>query len=417
MPRLLLTDRFVAGARPAAEEEQTYYFDSKTPGLALRVSASHKGWTFTFTAADGKRTRMTLGSYPAIPLAGARTKANEARGRLEDGGDPRSLTRSGGAVRITVAELVRRYVDDPDKAQLRSIKEIKRRLDKNALPIIGHIPLAELTRRDVKDVTDKIMRRGARVQAWHTHKDLSTLLRWARANDFLSNSPIEGVKPPGGFTASERTLSDAEIRTLWQVLPRALAKSVTCQRIIELCLITGQRLGEVSGMTRAELDLGHRLWSIPGVRTKNKHGHTVPLSDPALTVIRGALADVPKGSAAVFPGEDGKPLAAHVVTRAIARAHETSKERPQSRFGIAEWSAHDLRRTCLTNLAKLGVTPHVIAHVANHRSLTKSGVTFAHYVQHSYESEKRYALDLWADRLGAVIGKGAADVVPLRARP
>jgi hypothetical protein len=99
------------------------------------------------------------------------------------------------------------------------------------------------------------------------------------------------------------------------------------------------------------------------------------------------------------------------------RAHETSKERPQSRFGIAEWSAHDLRRTCLTNLAKLGVTPHVIAHVANHRSLTKSGVTFAHYVQHSYESEKRYALDLWADRLGAVIGKGAADVVPLRARP
>jgi integrase len=119
----------------------------------------------------------------------------------------------------------------------------------------------------------------------------------------------------------------------------------------------------------------------------------------------------------VFPGEDGKPLAAHVVTRAIARAHETSKERPQSRFGIAEWSAHDLRRTCLTNLAKLGVTPHVIAHVANHRSLTKSGVTFAHYVQHSYESEKRYALDLWADRLGAVIGKGAADVVPLRARP
>ena len=44
----------------------------------------------------------------------------------------------------------------------------------------------------------------------------------------------------------------------------------------------------------------------------------------------------------------------------------------------------------------------MIAHVANHRSVTKGGVTFAHYVQHSYESEKRQALELWADRLWAL---------------
>jgi hypothetical protein len=58
----------------------------------------------------------------------------------------------------------------------------------------------------------------------------------------------------------------------------------------------------------------------------------------------------------------------------------------------------------------------VIAHVANHRSLTKSGVTFAHYVQHSYEGEKRNALDLWSERLAAIIGDRAAKVLPLRGR-
>src|SRR5262245_48374191 len=179
MPRLLLTDRFVAGAKPAAEEAQTYYFDSKTPGLALRVSDSHKGWTFTFTAIDGKRTRTTLGTYPALSLSAARTKAVEARGWIEDGRDPRSLVRQAGAARITVAELAARYFDDPDKAKLKSLFEVRRRLTQNALPIIGHIALAELTKRDVKDVTDKILRRGAPSQAWHTHKDLSTLLRWA----------------------------------------------------------------------------------------------------------------------------------------------------------------------------------------------------------------------------------------------
>ena len=166
-------------------------------------------------------------------------------------------------------------------------------------------------------------------------------------------------------------------------------------------------------MTRAEIDLQRKLWSLPGARVKNAHAHTVPLSDLALTLIGEALADAGKNKN-VFPAEDGNALTAPRVTRAISRAHEASEERPLGRFGIEAWSAHDLRRTVLTNLAKLGVVPHTIAHIANHRSITKSGVTFAHYVQHSYENEKRQALDLWADRLDAVINKRGAAVVPMR---
>ena len=230
-------------------------------------------------ADDGKRTRMTLGSYPALSLAAARTRAAQARGHLEDGTDPRRHD-GQGTVEMTVGDLVRRYVADPDKARLRSIREIKRRLDRNALPIIGSIRLAQLTRRDVRDVTDRIMRRGARTQAWHTFKDLYAVLRWGVRNEYLQHNPIEGVQKPGGFTAGERTLSDDEIRTLWHGLPQALAKSKACQRIIQFPR-TGQRLGEVSGMTRAELDLDHKLWSLPGARTKNGFPHTVPLSDLA----------------------------------------------------------------------------------------------------------------------------------------
>jgi integrase len=409
MPRLALTDRFVAGAKASGKARQAYFFDSKTPGLALRVSDAHKGWTFTFTdPAGGKRARMTLGSYPALPLAAARTRAEEARHALQTGIDPRSAAKQVGAAQMTLAALVDRYVVDPDKARLRSIKEIRRRLAVNALPIIGYIRLNQLTRRDVKDVTDKIMRRGARTQAWHTHKDLHAVLAWGVRNDFLKANPIAGVEKPGGFTAGERTLSDDEVRALWTVLPTALAKSKTCQRIIQLALITGQRLGEISGMARAELDLKNKLWTIPGTRTKNKHAHTVPLSGLAIDVIRAALADAGKESDFAFLSEDGGPLESARVTRSIARAEE--------RFGIASWSAHDLRRTVLTNLAKLGVVPHVIAHVANHRSLTKGGVTFAHYVTHSYEAEKRRALDLWADRLRGIVGEGAAKVVPMRGR-
>jgi Arm DNA-binding domain len=142
MPRLALTDRFVAGAKAAADEAQTDYFDDKTPGLALRVSrAGRKAWTFTFTAPDSrKRSRATLGSYPAMTLASARTKATEARGHLHDGADPRSALKRRGAAEITVAELVERYCADPDKAKLRSMHEVRRRLIVNVVPIIGHCP-------------------------------------------------------------------------------------------------------------------------------------------------------------------------------------------------------------------------------------------------------------------------------------
>lgn len=179
--------------------------------------------------------------------------------------------------------------------------------------------------------------------------------------------------------------------------------SENCSRIIKLLLITGQRLGEVSGTHKDEIDLGLKQWTIPGIWSKNGFPHVVPLWDLAVEIIR----EMDGGNGPLFRGEDGAALNSHFVGRAITRAREGK------RFEIASWSAHDLRRTALTGMA-LRVSPHVIAHVANHRLIAKSGVTFAHYVMHAYEKEKRAALDMWSERLAAVIGPGGAEVVPIR---
>jgi hypothetical protein len=91
MPRRQLTDRFCAHAKAREGDAQTDYFDEQTSGLALRVSrAGQKSWTYHFTWA-GKRSRLTFGSYPATGLGAARTRADEARGHLEAGKDPRSV--------------------------------------------------------------------------------------------------------------------------------------------------------------------------------------------------------------------------------------------------------------------------------------------------------------------------------------
>jgi integrase len=88
--------------------------------------------------------------------------------------------------------------------------------------------------------------------------------------------------------------------------------------------------------------------------------------------------------------------------------------RMQNRIGIAQWSAHDLRRTALTKMAELGVAPIVLGHIANHRTTTKAGITLGVYVQHAYEQEKRAALELWADRLQGIISGLAGKVIAIR---
>jgi integrase len=87
------------------------------------------------------------------------------------------------------------------------------------------------------------------------------------------------------------------------------------------------------------------------------------------------------------------------------RANEKTKDKPLGRFGIASWSAHDLRRTALTGMARLGVAPIVLGHVANHRTTTRAGVTLAVYSQYTYDKEKRAALDLWGSRLAEIVGR------------
>lgn len=394
MPVVTLTDRFCSNAKTA--NDRIDYFDAKTQGLALRVARSGiKTFTLHFTAPDGRRARKTLGRYPSVSLARARTLAIENLVQVEEGADPRS---SGAD---TVAALATLYLEKHVRPRLRSAAAAERRLKKNVLPVIGGKAIEELHKRDINRVIDPILERGKQVEAARCFEDMRAMFRWAVSRGDLDHSPMEGMKKPATSAPRERVLSDDEVRQLWRVLPDALPRSQACQKIIQLCLLTAQRVGEVAGMKREELDLKARTWTIPASRSKNKHAHTVPLSDSALDIIKQA-----KGETFLFPDNGHGALSSHAVAHTVRLA--------QDRFGLSQWTTHDLRRTAVTNMAKLGVAPIVLGHVINHRSVTKAGVTLGVYSQYDYAKEKRHALDLWADHLKAIV-EGAAEVVPMRA--
>ena len=351
--RLQLTDRFCAHAK--SKEVQTDYFDATVPGLALRVtSGGTKSWSLLMGI---PRKRVTLGRYPAISLAAARTLALETK----EG-------RTAGSV-SALAEAYIRHIQP-----LHSAAEIERRLRKDVLPVIGHIPLRELHRRDVTQMIDAKVE-VAPVGARQAFGDVRSMVRWAVSRGDLDHNPIDGMRGPPPSKPRRRTLTDDEVRKLWKSLP-----DDGIGRALRLCLVTGQRLGEVCGLSASELNLRSKVWNIPASRTKNGNAHSVPLTPLALTLIPNGLP-----------------------TRL-----QVSKWVLKHQLELEHWTAHDLRRSALTKMAELGIAPIVLGHIANHRSTTKAGITLGVYVQYEYEREKREALELWADRLQAIVDAGGA---------
>jgi integrase len=160
------------------------------------------------------------------------------------------------------------------------------------------------------------------------------------------------------------------------------------------------------------LNLPAATWTIPAARTKNAVEHAVPLSPLALAIIREAIGAAPADSAFVFPAARGG-MSTEAVAKTLHRALEPDEGFPLGRLGVAPFTSHDLRRSMLSGLAQLGVSPIVAGAVANHVSVTRGTITLAVYTWHSYAAEKAAAMNLWAERLAAIIEGGAAKVFPL----
>src|SRR5262249_15281131 len=194
----------------------------------------------------------------------------------------RAIEVKDGKTAGTVAALAETYLRSI--SGLRSRPEIERRLRRDVLPVIGHIPLDELHRRDVTRVIDAKIE-DAPITARRVFEDVRAMVRWAVARGDLDHSPIDGLRGPAISKPRTRTLADPEIRAVWHDL---YDQRPDVGRVVRFCLVTGQRVGEVVGLTHAELDLPNATWNIPAGRSKNGHPHSVPLTPLALSIIEEA---------------------------------------------------------------------------------------------------------------------------------
>jgi hypothetical protein len=84
--------------------------------------------------------------------------------------------------------------------------------------------------------------------------------------------------------------------------------------------------------------------------------------------------------------------------RRVFQGYSKAKTRLDQLSGVSDWTLHDLRRTVVSGMARLGVAPHVANKILNHQSGTISGVA-AVYQRHEFLSEQKQALELWGEHI------------------
>lgn len=441
----LLTDA-VLKKLTTPETGRREHWDKHVGGLGLRISSSGvKSWilmTRRLELGEWKPARVTLGRYPGMTLGQARAEAVKAKTAAQAGEDPSAATVAKreallAASRDTFTTVRAEFLDKYRGRQQRrpapsTLAQMTGILAGRDFDRWATLPLAKITRRDVLNVLDDIMARGAEVTANRTLSYLKILFNWAREREIITSNPALDLRKPGLERVRERVLSREELRVIWQGTANP---DLLFNPIVRLLLLTGQRLNEVAQMRWAEIDEGRQLWLLPATtpdgtrRTKNGHGNTVPLSPFALDIILARRDQQARLASATRPlspllftttgvtpfsgfGNAKEGLDRRIHALLNPDAPEGALARP-----MAPWRPHDLRRTLVTHMAEdLRIAPHVLEAILNHRSGTKGGVAGV-YNQAEHLGEKRDALDAWARHLLAIVeDQSDSNVIELRLR-
>jgi integrase len=390
MPRIKLTKSTIDSLPTPTSD--IIYWDASCPGFGVKVTPKgRKVFVVLYrTGGAGSRSRKyTIGPYGRVTLHQARVAAQKVFAAKLDGRDlaaeKREARRRVAADRV--GDLLETFIAQ-HVSQNRSAGEISRLLRREVGSTWSGRSIHEITKRDVVEIISAIEHRGAPSAANKALKSIKTFLRWCVGRAVLDQSPAEGVPLPAKEVARDRVLTDQELA---QVMVAARKMDGPYGGIVEFLALTGQRREEVARMDWDELDLAQRVWTLPKSRTKNGKEHVVHLSKQSVAVLKRAAVQGPF----VFSLLGTKPF------QEFSRA----KRQLDALSGVTGWRLHDLRRTCVSGMARLGIAPHVADKILNHQAGTISGVA-AVYQRHEFLLERQQALDLW----GAHVGKIRSDV-------
>lgn len=418
MPRKAFSETWLKSLEKHPPGVRTDYTEPGRRGFMLRHWPGGERTFVVRYQREGKPRVMTLGNYPALSLESAHEAHAEARKLLQRDIDPieerdrqkraadaaEHVRRQTDAVTIrnVIAEWAWHYARRHRKRPREAVRLLKKYVGK----ALEGRPAADIRKRDIVLLLDRITARGSLVMSNRIDALGKQAFAFAVSRDLLDTSPWIGISRPGGDEQpKDRHLTDDEIRAFWNGIEDA-AVSKPVRLALKSILVTAQRPGEVAGAMLSEFDQKSQLWTIPPAHSKNGKAHVVPLSGLALDLIdqlREATApkkDRPR-SRFLLPSvhvmhKPDEPLSVRALSRALRNCIDDDGQL----FGFEPWTPHDLRRSAASGMTALGIDRLHVSKVLNH---TDDGVTGKVYDQHDYLPEKKRALAVWADHVAAVV--------------
>ena len=398
----MLTDIKIRAAKPAGKPFKLYDMH----GLFLLVNPNgSKLWRMKYML-DRKQHTIALGRYPEVSLADARRLRDEARAKLQKGGDPaqerrqekeqeeaRQQAEAARAASTFGAIFEQWYARKAPGFSESTRAAVTNRMARHVLPVIGGRPIGEITAAELLRLLEGIVEAGKHETAAKCKNYIAQVFDFAALLDLVQSNParaLRGVLPKPEVRHMPAPTDD--VQRLAQILQAVWgyrgAHSVRAAlRVLPFVFV---RPGELRTMRWADIDFTAKEWRF--ISSKKKRPHTVPLARQVIEELE-ALRPFTGGSEWVFQGERrGRPISENT----LGAAYRT--------LGIPaeELVAHGWRAVARTLLhERLGYPPEVIEAQLSH-SLPGTGGLGESYLRALFIEHRRAMMQEWADYLDAL---------------
>ena len=385
----MLTALAIENAKP----KETPYKLSDGNGLHLLVNPNRsKLWRLRYRF-GGKQNMLSLGAFPEVSLATARSKRDDARKLLANDIDPSQQKKqdklaAAVAARNTFGAIVTEHLATLEESGAADKTMAKSRwlLQGLASPL-AHRPISEITPAEILTILKKVEKSGRRETARRLRGAIGTIFRLAVATLRAPTDPTYALRDALAAPIVTHRPAITDERGLgalmlaideydgWPPLKAAML----------LLALTMVRPGEVRLIRRPEIIWPKALWRIPKERMKMREPHDVPLSRQALAVLR-SVWDLSEGNALVFPSIRSaiKPLSDNTMNAALRRMG----------YANDEMCAHGFRSSASTILNERGFDADVIEAALAHQDEDE---VRAAYNRTKYLPRRIKLMQDWAD--------------------
>ncbi len=396
MPTKALTDRVVADAKPP-KSGRVELWDAELPGFGVRISsAGRRSWQVMYRV-DGRKRRLTLGTFPALPLKLARDAARAALNEVARGNDPAAQRASVRGGELTFERFAEAYVERYAKRSKRTWKVDSRMIESDLLPAWGRRAADDISRRDVIEMIEGICARGHAYAANRRLSLLRVMFAWGVEVDMVRATPVVGVAAPGHEARRQRVLEDGEIAALWGAWQNMAWPFGV---LFKLMLLTAQRRSQVASLRLADIGFANQIWTVPHESGTPGGGHEIPLSTHTLEI----ATSMPRAASAyAFPARGRPDRHVSGFSKAARRATALS--------GVADWRSEDLRRTAAAGMLRLGTRAPVVRNILDRAATSTVGGLDVGDTRSGFE-DMRAALEAWGERVRAIAAARGAETPP-----